>query len=130
MSDLYDRIAELALALPEVNARESHGSPCFFLRDKKPVCYFHPTGSHGNHRPAIWCRAPEGANDEMVAAEPHRFFRPTPSTSGVFATWIGVYLDDVDDNVVDWAEVDAVLRDAYRQIAPKKLIGQLEGTVQ
>jgi hypothetical protein len=126
MTELHDRIAELALAMPEVTAKESHGSPCFFLRDKKPLCYFHPDGSHGNDRPAIWCRAPEGANDEMSAAEPQRFFRPTPSASGVFASWIGVYLDDTDGHSVDWKEVDAVLRDAYRQIAPKKFIAQLD----
>ena len=126
MSDLYDRVAELALALPEVTAKDSHGSPCFFLRAKKPLCYFHPDGSHGDGRPAIWCRAPKGANDEMAAAEPHRFFRPTPSASGVFGTWIGMYLDEPDGHQVDWHEVDAVLRDAYRQIAPQKLIALLD----
>ena len=36
-----DRLREIAQALPEINERESHGSPCFFLRDKKPLAYFH-----------------------------------------------------------------------------------------
>ena len=81
----FTRIREIALALPEVNERESHGAPCFFLRDKRPICYFHPDGSHGSGRVSIWCPAPSGAADEMVDAEPDRFFRPTPSASGVFA---------------------------------------------
>lgn len=130
MTELYDRLAELALALPEVTAKESHGSPCFFFRHKKPLCYFHPDGSHGDDRPAIWCRAPDGVNDEMSAAEPARFFRPTPSASGVFATWLGMYLDTADNDAVDWDEVDAVLRDSYRQIAPKKLIAQMDAVPQ
>lgn len=126
MSPLYDRVAALALSFPEVTAKESHGAPCFFLRDKKPICYFHPNGSHGDGRPAIWCRAAAGANDEMSAAEPYRFFRPQQSASGVFANWIGVYLDEPDGRAVDWVEVAAILRDAYCQIAPKKLIAQLD----
>ena len=27
----------------------------------------------------------------------------------------------------DWAEVDEIVRDAYRQVAPKRLVAQLEG---
>lgn len=126
MTDLYDQLARLALALPEVTARESHGAPCFFLRDKKPVCYFHPDGSHGDARPAIWCRAPEGVNDEMTAAEPDRFFRPEPSANGVFSSWLGMYLDTADGQKLDWTEVDAVLKESYRLIAPKKLIAQID----
>jgi hypothetical protein len=36
-----DRVRRIALAMPEVNERLSHGAPCFFIRDKRPVCYFH-----------------------------------------------------------------------------------------
>jgi hypothetical protein len=36
-----DRVRKIALALPEVNERLSHGEPCFFVRDKRPLCYFH-----------------------------------------------------------------------------------------
>ena len=62
----------------------------------------------------------------MVAGEPERFFHPQPSSSGVFSTWLGVYLDSGRDGSPDWDEIEAVLRDAYRQIAPKKLIAELK----
>ena len=33
-----ERVRKIALALPEVNERVSHGEPCFFVRDKRPLC--------------------------------------------------------------------------------------------
>ena len=36
-----DRVRAIALALPEVTERLSHGATCFFVRDKRPLCYFH-----------------------------------------------------------------------------------------
>src|SRR5438046_540421 len=36
-----DRIRKIALALPAVNERVSHGEPCFFVRGKRPLCYYH-----------------------------------------------------------------------------------------
>ena len=64
----------------------------------------------------------------MSAAEPDRFFRPVPSASGVFSSWLGVYLDSADGEPLDWSEVDQVLREAYRLIAPKKLIAQMDAS--
>jgi hypothetical protein len=61
-----------------------------------------------------------------VTAEPQRFFRPAPSASGTFSTWIGVYLDTTGANRVDWNEISRILEAAYRSIAPKALIKQLE----
>jgi hypothetical protein len=37
--------------------------------------------------------------------------------------WLGVWLDDED---VDWDEIAEVVADAYREIAPKKLVAQLD----
>jgi hypothetical protein len=44
----FNRLREIALALPEVNERLSHGAPCFFVQDKRPLCYYHDhhTGYH------------------------------------------------------------------------------------
>jgi len=54
-----DRVRELCLALPEVTERLSHGSPAWFIRDKKTfVMYL--DDHHGDGRLALWCAAPEG----------------------------------------------------------------------
>ena len=52
-----ERIRALCLALPETNERLSHGSPTFFIRDKRTFVMFHDN-HHGDGRLAIWCAAP------------------------------------------------------------------------
>jgi hypothetical protein len=63
---------------------------------------------------------------DLTASEPERFFHPTPSASGVFANWLGVYLDTDGDDRVDWDEIAGILEDAFRTVAPKTLIRELD----
>jgi hypothetical protein len=55
----------------------------------------------------------------MVAADPEQFFRP-PYVG--HRGWVGVRLDGGPD----WDEVAAIVEDAYRRIAPAKLVSLLE----
>jgi hypothetical protein len=87
------RLRQITLALPEVNERLSHGAPSFYFRDKRPICYFHDADFANDDRVSLWCPAAAGIQENLVGAEPERFFAPTPSASGVFRDWIGVYLD-------------------------------------
>jgi hypothetical protein len=119
-----DKVRRIALALPGVSERISHGEPCFFV-GPRPVCYFHDNHA-GDGRMSLWCPAPPGVPDELTSAEPGRFFRPTPSASGVFATWLGVYLDTHGDDRVDWNEIATIVEDAYRTVAPRALIAELD----
>jgi hypothetical protein len=120
-----ERVRKLALALPEVNERLSHGEPCFFVQDRRPLCYFHDN-RNGDGRISLWCATPPGVQDELVTAEPQRFFRPTPSARGTFSTWLGVYLDTTGADTVDWTEVSKILDEAYRTVAPTRLVKQLD----
>jgi hypothetical protein len=121
-----ERIRQIVQSLPEVSERLSHGAPSFYVRDKKPICRFHDADFAGDGRMSLWCPAPPGVRDELVAAERDRFFAPTPSASGVFADWIGVYLDTEGALAVDWHEIAAILEDAYRLQAPKILVAELD----
>jgi hypothetical protein len=105
--------------LPEVSERPSHGSPAWFVRGKKTFVMF-LDDHHDDGRLAIWCAAPPGVQEQLVEQEPQRFFRPP--YVGVRG-WLGVCLD-VDP---DWGEVAAICADAYRQVAPKKLVAELDG---
>jgi hypothetical protein len=116
-----ERVRDIALALPEVTERRSHGEPCFFVRDKRPICYFHDD-HNGDGRVSLWCPAFPGVQDELVSAEPLRFFRPQASAGGVFADWIGVFLDEPRPREADWREIAAIIEDAYRLVAPKSLV--------
>ena len=120
-----DRVRQIALALPGVNERTSHGEPCFFVRDKRPLCYFHDN-HNGDRRTSLWCPVPPGVHDEMVSAEPVRFFAPPTSSSGAFRDWLGVYLDTTQPQPVDWIEIAALVEDAFRHIAPNVLIRELD----
>ncbi|MFZ6003341.1 MAG: MmcQ/YjbR family DNA-binding protein [Actinomycetota bacterium] len=125
MSEELAQVRRIALALPGVTERVSHGEPCFFVQDKRPLCYFHDD-HRGDGRISLWCPAPRGVPAELVSAEPRRFFHPTPSASGVFSDWLGVYLDTGGDDRVDWREIAGILGDAFRTIAPRSLIAQLD----
>jgi len=91
--------------LPETNERPSHGAPSFFYRDKKCFLMF-MDNHHDDGRLAIWCAAPEGAQELLVAADPELFFRP-PYVG--HRGWLGVMLH----GDVDWDEVSGIVEDAY-----------------
>jgi hypothetical protein len=118
VGDALDNIRRICLALPETNERLSHGAPCFFIRDKTTFVYFHDD-HHGDGRLAIWCAAPPGAQEQMVEAEPDRFFRP-PYVG--HRGWLGARLD-IDP---DWDEIEGVVTEAYRCVAPKPLLALLD----
>lgn len=120
-----DRVRSIALALPEVTERLSHGEPCFFVGDRRPVCYFHDN-HNGDGRVSLWCPSPPGVQEDLVSAEPQRFFTPPTSARGTFSPWLGVYLDTAGTNRVDWNEIAAIIEDAYRDVAPSRLIAQLD----
>jgi hypothetical protein len=120
-----ERVRAIALALPEVNERLSHGEPCFFVRDRRPLCYFHDDHK-GDGRVALWCPTPPGVQEELVSAEPERFFKLPASARGVFATWLGVYLDTAGTSRVDWKEIAAIIEDAYRNVAPGRFVEALD----
>ena len=116
-----DPIAELrrlCVALPSVTERLSHGEPTWFVNDKKTFV-MSVDDHHGDGILGMWCAAPPGAQQEMIEQEPERFFRP-PYVGG--RGWLGVRLD----RDVDWSEIDVIVRDAYRCIAPKKLVTELD----
>jgi hypothetical protein len=121
-----NRVRRIALALPEVNERLSHGEPCFFVRDRRPLCYFHDD-HNGDGRVSIWCPVPPDVQEELVTAEPERFFKPQPSAGGVFSTWLGAFLDLPGHNRVDWMEITAIVEEAFRYVAPKSLVAELDG---
>ncbi|HSV67521.1 MAG TPA: MmcQ/YjbR family DNA-binding protein [Mycobacteriales bacterium] len=67
----------------------------------------------------FWCAAPPGVREELVATGPERYFRPP---YGGQRGWLGVYLDVL----ADWDEIAEIVTDAYRTIAPKRLLAELD----
>ena len=113
-----DRLRALCLALPEATERLSHGEPTWFVRDKTTFVMF--ADRHHDDRVGFWCAAPPGAQESLVSADPEHFYRP-PYVG--HRGWLGVYLD-VDG--VDWTHLAEIVDEAYRQVAPKRLVAELD----
>ncbi|NEA30174.1 MmcQ/YjbR family DNA-binding protein [Streptomyces sp. SID13031] len=116
--DALERLRGLCLALPETTERLSHGEPTWFVRDKKTFVMF--ADQHHDDRTGLWCAAPEGSQQALIASDPEHFFRP-PYVG--HRGWLGVYLDVP---AVDWTHLAGLVEDAYRQVAPKSLVARLD----
>ena len=112
-----DRLRALCLALPETTERPSHGEPSWFVRDKKQFVML--SDHHHDDRFGFWCAAPPGVQESLVGADPEHYFRP-PYVGG--RGWLGVYLDVA----VDWDDIADIVEDAYRAVAPKRLVASLD----
>jgi hypothetical protein len=114
---VLEGIRTICFSLPETNERPSHGAHSFFVRDKRMFAMFHDD-HHGDGRLAIWCAAPDGAQELLVEADPARFFVP-PYVG--HRGWLGVRLD----RGLDWDEVTGILEDAYACVAPASLVARV-----
>ncbi|MGV3710559.1 MAG: MmcQ/YjbR family DNA-binding protein [Gemmatimonas sp.] len=113
------RLRKLCLALPESTEVEAWGEPTFRVRNKMFATFASKDNHHGGGRNATWIKASPSNQALMIDARPDRFFKPPyVGPSG----WIGVWLD----GETDWKEVNELLRDGYRMIAPKKLGAMLD----
>jgi hypothetical protein len=118
--DRLGRLRAICLALPEVSERLSHGAPTWFVAGKRVFVTLWEDGHHGDDFPHLWCAAPPGVQEELVETEPDRFFRP-PYVGG--RGWLGVRLD----GDVEWDEMAGICEEAYRVVAPRRLVAVLDG---
>jgi len=103
--------------MPGVIEGPSQGEAAWFAGKRQFVTM---ADHHHDDRLAMWCAAPRGAQEALLQAAPGRFFRP-PYVG--HRGWIGVYLDVPD---VDWEEVTAILEQAYRQVASRSSLAELD----
>ena len=120
---LLARVQELALALPETHARESHGSPGFRVGSEKSgkfFAYFNDQ-HHGSQHVAVLVKT--GSMDELedlVEAQPQAYFKPAYyGASG----WVGVILNRPG---LDWESVNEWLERSWRAVAPPRLTGLMD----
>lgn len=119
--ELLDMVRTLCMALPEATERVSHGEPAWFVRTSPQFAMF--ADRHHDDRTGFVAAAPVGAQQEWIARDPSRFYLP-PYVGG--RGWIGVYLDVEQD----WEEIAEIVEDAFRTVAPKKLVLQLDAERQ
>jgi hypothetical protein len=66
------------------------------------------------------CKAPRGDGEALIAAHPKRYYRAAYLWH---RGWVGLRLDLEE---VDWTEVTGLVVESYRQVAPKRLVAQLD----
>jgi hypothetical protein len=112
------KLRKIVAKWPQTDERLSHGSPTFW-GGKKTFASFHDN-HHGDGRVAIWCKSSFDARDDLVEGRPDVFFVPPyVGPSG----WLGIRVD----GDVDWGLVEGLLEDAYRLVAPKRALAELDG---
>ena len=110
---IFARLRALCLAFPEASERLSHGEPTWFA-GKGKVFAMLDNHHHGSEHLSVWVPMPAGVQDDLVAADGARFFRP-PYVGP--AGWVGVVLD----GKLNWGMVTAMVRDAYLHVATARL---------
>jgi hypothetical protein len=114
-----DRLREICLALPEATEKVAWGEPTFRVGGRMFV--MSSNNHHNDGRVAAWCNAAPGTQDLLARSDPERFFAPPYMGP---RGWVGVRLED---GRVDWAQVAEIVDEAYRVVAPKRLLALLDG---
>jgi hypothetical protein len=74
---------------------------------------------HGDGRIAAWCKSLPNDQMDLVESDPEIFFVPPyVGPSG----WVGVRLDKKPE----WSIVSELVEQAYRLVAPKRLLSRIE----
>ena len=117
---VHARVGTLAMALPQVEEKVSHGSPCWRVADKRMFAYFWHN-HHGDGITALLVKTSGIEEQEMlIEMDPEIYFKPPYlGPSG----WIGVRLDQ---DATDWDLVEHRLRESWRLAAPPKLAVMME----
>lgn len=111
-----DRVRAICMALPEATEKIAWGEPTW--RAGK-IFAMMSTYHHGDAHISVLCPAEEGVQEALVKADPKHFYRPPyVGPSG----WIGIRLD----TGLDWKVVESFVKQAYRMIAPKRLVKRLD----
>jgi len=111
-----ERVRAICADLPETTEKMSHGEPTFFVHKKVYVMF--ANNHHNDGHIAVYLPAAIGIQAMLIKASPEKFFRPP--YVGVRG-WFGIELDRISDE-----ELTNHIREAWRLIAPKRLLAALE----
>ncbi|MBT2364558.1 MmcQ/YjbR family DNA-binding protein [Streptomyces sp. ISL-10] len=106
-----DDVRKIALALPGAMEKLSWGMPTFRLEAGGRIF-----ASLDDDDRVMGVKCPKEDREELITAEPEKFFLRAGHDDNY--AWIRVRLGALEDE----AELSAILRDAWRQAAPRKLL--------
>jgi len=109
---LFEQIQKRCLALPGTSERLSHGTPTFYINEKRSFVQYW-VNHHNDGRVALWASAADGIQSILIESNPEIYFRP-PYVGHL--GWVGLRLD----RDAPWSEISGIIEDAYLNRAPKK----------
>jgi hypothetical protein len=116
-SESIDEVRRICDELPEC---ELEGVQHNKLTVRGKTLGWHTVDHHGDGRVALIIKAAKGEAAALVASDATKFFLPAYVARHGY---VGVYLDL---GPVDWDEIGELITDAYRLVAPKTLVKQLD----
>ena len=118
MQGYLKRLRRIIEALPETSEKLSHGAPTWW-GGKKTFASLHD-GHYDDGKPSVWIKAADGMQEALIRENPDRFYRPKYlGPSG----WVAVRLR----RDTKWSEVEELLVEGYRLVAPKRALKALDG---
>lgn len=109
-----DQVRALALDLPEVEERPSHGQPTFFVAGKMFAQFRHD--HHGDDRTIVAVKTADAEDARMlIEAAPDAYSR----VAYFRAEWVGVAIGGED---TDWAHVGDRIARSWELAAPRRLL--------
>lgn len=101
---VLDRVRGICLGFPGAYEKVAWSAPTFRVGERQFAMF--ADDHHGVGFAGVWLKAPEGAQEELVASDPGRFYVPPyVGTAG----WVGVRLDAK----TDWKLLAGLLAEAY-----------------
>jgi hypothetical protein len=102
-----DNVRSIALSFPETTEKERWGHPTFDVAGKMFVTV-------PDDETSFAVRCPRFDREELIAAEPHKFWVPQHEAA---SAWVRVRLAELEDR----RELRDILLDSWRQAAPSRL---------
>lgn len=115
MSEQLDKVRALATLLPEVEERESHGQPTFFVAGKQFAQF---RADHHGDGLTVVCVRTSGADEQAMLLEAAPDVYRNPAYLGA-AGWVSLDLAGSD---VDWALVEDRIARSWELAAPRRLL--------
>jgi hypothetical protein len=115
-NEAIERVRRICLALPGAWEKISHGEPTWFV-GKKVFAMF-SNNHHNDGHIAVTMPAAIGIQEMLIEKSPKKFYSP-PYVG--CRGWVGIEVDRVSDK-----ELTLHMKEAWRLIAPKKLLAEVE----
>jgi predicted DNA-binding protein (MmcQ/YjbR family) len=115
IDDVADaKLRAICMAFPEAVEQPTWGRSTYRVRSK----IFAMTDEHESAF-SVWCKTLPDIQRILIAGDPaHFFWPPYVGPKG----WVGIKLT----GDVDWEQVEDLIDESYRYIAPKRLVAALD----